>query len=248
MNTHIRHEADQSPPLESACRVCQLSPVRGQESVDQAANRACVRNCETRSLAAGRTLVREGEPLHQLYVLCAGWAFYYKQLPDGRRQIAAFLLPGDTLMLEAAYFPSFPAPFSVKALSSIVVCGFAAADAMRLLLGSEARQQELYRARYQLMQSLHSRLFDLGRRTARGRLAQLVLELHERLGSRGMVHDDGSFDFPVRQEHLADALGLTAVYINRTLAQLRREGLMTIENGCLTVFDAPALRQVAQEE
>lgn len=240
-------EPGKLPP--SSCRECQIAPftIYGP-TIREAPNKICQLRCETRKVSAGRTLTREGDIPQKIHVIYSGWALYYKQLSDGRRQIASFLLPGDTLMLEAICFPRLPAPFSVKALTDVAICGFTTTDMITLLHGSDAQERKFSRARHQLLRFLHSRLFDLGRRSARGRLAQLVLELCERLKTRGMMADDGSFNFPPRQEHLADALGITTVHVNRTLAQLRREGVFSIEGGRLSVHDEEALRQIAHEE
>ena len=82
--------------------------------------------------------------------------------------------------------------------------------------------------------SVSQRLVDVGRRSALGRIAQFILQLELRLRSRQMSVD-GSFDFPVRQEHMADALGLTTVYVNRTLDRLRRLEIIQFNRNRMTV-------------
>ena len=64
------------------------------------------RRCEDREAKAGATLLREGAAALGPYVLREGWAFRYKTLPDGRRQILAFFLPGDIIGFQAALFPA----------------------------------------------------------------------------------------------------------------------------------------------
>jgi CRP-like cAMP-binding protein len=235
------------PPLSCGeCRIARFAIYR--PTVADSPQKVCHLRKEVRATPAGRTLVREGEVPDFLYVLYSGWAICYRQRGDGRRHIASFLVPGDTVLLEAVCFPNLPAPFSVKTLTDVSSCGFATNDMVELVHGSVSQRQELARARHQLLNFMHGRLFDLGRRSARGRLAQLVLDIRDRLAVREMVAADNSFAFPPRQEHLADALGLTTVYVNRTLGQLRREGVFSIEQERLTIQDEHALQRIAQEE
>jgi CRP-like cAMP-binding protein len=90
-------------------------------------------------------------------------------------------------------------------------------------------------------------MMDLGRRSAIGRVSQLLVEIERRLGERGGVQGN-QFYFPVRQEHLADALGLTAVYVNRTLDRLRKDGIIEFERDRMQIMDHVTLRKIADEE
>ena len=95
--------------------------------------------------------------------------------------------------------------------------------------------------------SLNQRLVDIGRKSALGRVAQLILELENRLRKRGLSVD-GRFEFPVRQEHLADALGLTTVYVNRTLDRLRKLELIEFKRNWMRISDIKALSRIAETE
>ena len=85
---------------------------------------------------------------------------------------------------------------------------------------------------------------NVGRRDARARIAHLLCELVERLRKIG-AGQEGMFDFPLTQEQLADATGLTAVHTNRTLQSLRKDGLIQLTAKSLTVLDWDRLREVA---
>ncbi len=100
---------------------------------------------------------------------------------------------------------------------------------------------------WEQVESVSQRLVDVGRRSALGRIAQFILQLELRLRSRQMSVD-GSFDFPVRQEHMADALGLTTVYVNRTLDRLRRLEIIQFNRNRMTVRNFEALRDIAELE
>jgi CRP-like cAMP-binding protein len=85
---------------------------------------------------------------------------------------------------------------------------------------------------------------DLGRRTADERIARLILSLRERLASRGMVQDQ-TMDFPLRQHHVADATGLTAVHVSKVLSEFRRRGLIEISDRSLTILNPTDFQRVA---
>jgi CRP-like cAMP-binding protein len=86
---------------------------------------------------------------------------------------------------------------------------------------------------------------NVGRRDSRARIAHLLCEIAFRLHA-GDARDGESFDFPVTQEQLADATGLTPVHTNRMLQALRREGMIQLTNGCLGILDWKALCAAAE--
>jgi CRP-like cAMP-binding protein len=89
-------------------------------------------------------------------------------------------------------------------------------------------------------------IVDLGRRAADERIARLILNLTGRLAERGLVRSTPlEFDFPLRQHHIADATGLTAVHVSKVLTEFRRNGLINISGRSLTILDEPAFRRVA---
>lgn len=90
------------------------------------------------------------------------------------------------------------------------------------------------------------RTVDIGRRSASGRLAQLLLELMEHTARRQLGPHE-PFYFPWRQEHLADALGLTVVYVNRTMMNLRKSEIIDLDQKLLNIRDINALRRIADE-
>jgi CRP-like cAMP-binding protein len=85
---------------------------------------------------------------------------------------------------------------------------------------------------------------DLGRRSASERIARLVLYLKQRLEMRGLVHDN-SFEIPLRQQHIADATGLTPVHVNRVLGSFRNDGVIETSDGKLKIISLSSLERVA---
>ena len=87
-------------------------------------------------------------------------------------------------------------------------------------------------------------LVNIGRRSAIERTAHLFLELAERLRLTGVETEDG-FDCPLTQFVIADALGLTAIHVNRVLRQLREHKLLTLQDGVARIHDFEGLRTLS---
>ncbi len=205
-----------------------------------------------RILPSKRNIYREEKEADEVFTLYDGWAFSYKLLPDGRRQILDFLLPGSFIGLHVLWFKAMP--HSVQSLTSVSLCVFDKEMFRDLLRRKSEYEWELLKYSISRQALSDERLSDLGRRTAKERIARLALVLHDRLTGRGMVNGD-SIPFPLRQEHIADALGLTKVHVSRTLQGLRHEGLLEIDHPTAKILDFRGLRELtdysetpAQEE
>jgi CRP-like cAMP-binding protein len=72
-----------------------------------------------------------------------------------------------------------------------------------------------------------------------------MVKLYKRADALGLV-TDGTFAFPLTQQHIADALGLSLVHTNKTLARLRKLGMFTQGNGSLTLTNPRVLERVGQ--
>ena len=194
-----------------------------------------------RHLPPKRNIYREEKEADEVFILYDGWAFTYKLLPDGRRQILDFLLPGSFIGLHVLWFKAMP--HSVQSLTPVSLCIFDKQKFRDLLRRKPEYEWELLRYSASCQALSDERLSDLGRRTAKERIARLALVLHDQLADRGMVNGD-SFPFHLRQEHIADALGLTKVHISRTLQNLRHEGLLEIDRQTATILDFRGLKEL----
>lgn len=187
-------------------------------------------------------LIVEGQPYGRSLILVDGGAARYRLLPDGRRQILAFVVPGDIIGLRGWLFEA--ACSSVIALEPLVVRSLDPEQIYRLL-----RQRPALAAAFSwstaIEQTLLSeRLVAVGRRSAYERLAYLFLELLVRPGLVGRA-GPCSYRFPLSQDVLADALGLSAVHVNRTLGRLRRDRLVTVSEQEVVMHDVAALSKLA---
>ncbi|MGC1446907.1 MAG: Crp/Fnr family transcriptional regulator [Xanthobacteraceae bacterium] len=192
---------------------------------------------------AGGEIIRIGDAAPEVFTLYAGWAFRYKMLSDGRRQILSFMLPGDLLGLQAAMFDA--ALFGIEALTDVQLCVLPRKRLWTLFgqvpdlafdvawLGSRSES------------FVDENLTSVGRRTAAERVAALIVTLYKRAKVLGMVEDE-TFAFPPTQQHIADALGLSLVHTNKTLARLKRMGMFKQNNGTITLLNPRILERIAQ--
>lgn len=174
-------------------------------------------------------------------VILSGWAGEMQVLPDGRRQIFTFLLPGDPFVIDGGRPDGIGR--GVVALTRLEVM-----DQACPVLGESGAREPLDRAMREATLQKEDRLLDhmvrIGRLSARERVLHLLLELRDRLEAAGLVRGD-TFRIPLTQEVFADALGLSLVHINRTLKQLRREGQIQLKSGVVTLMRREKLAALA---
>ena len=193
---------------------------------------------------AGETLLREGQTTGELYTLRAGWAFRYRSLPDGRRQILNFLLPGDFIGLQAEMAGKLP--HGVEALTPLRLCAFPRDGLWEVYRRFPGLGYDLtwLSAHEELI--VDENLVSVGRRSALERIAMLLVHLYKRARSVGEEGEDGAIVFPLNQQHIADALGLSLVHTNRSLRRLQALGLHQIAAGRLRLLRVDALQRLAE--
>lgn len=219
----VLHRLDRIAPLDAPARTLieNLEPTQPQRS---------------RGDVAGE---RAGRPAPRF--ITSGWAAKVRSLPDGRRQILAFLLPGDSLGVAP-----LPRPLVQGATVALTNLTFVDAQPVQAALVSGEPQWKALRDAMHVSASLQeayllNQVVRLGRLTAYERMCHLVLEIGDRLQLAG-IGDPVRFPMPLTQEMLADALGLSVVHVNRVLQQLRREGLIDLRSGIITLRDPQTLR------
>jgi len=135
----------------------------------------------------------------------------------------------------------------VKSASKAELCVFELNHFLQAVAQETAFTVNFHRESAAYVERLHRRLADIGQRSASGRLGQLLLELHRRHSTRGMIRDNG-FEFPISQELLAKALALTKAYVNRCLTTLKRDNVIELAERRLTILDMDRLQAIAEEE
>lgn len=197
---------------------------------------------------AKQDFLHEGSESDFVYTLFSGWAILYKTLPSGKRQIIRFALPGDLIGFQ--HNLKAPMHYSAQALTESVYCAFP-----RARMGEMLTQRPELATRLALMSARDSalcqqHLLGTGRKTAKERVAFLLLELYHRVRSLADVMPDAidgdAVEFPVAQEEIGDAVGLTTVHVNRTLRELRDEGLVACSHRRLCILDDERLSEIGQ--
>ena len=188
------------------------------------------------------TILQEGTSSTHLFTVLQGWAFRYKTLPDGRRQLLNFALPGDFLGLQASLFTEMS--HSVEALSQMLLCVFPRDRLWELFEHYPGLAFDVTWLGSREEQILDQNLLSVGRRTALERTAYLLLHLHSRASAVGLAPRD-RFSPPITQQHLADALGLSIVHTNKTLKRLSDRKVIRWKNRTLEILDMEALRKIA---
>ena len=191
---------------------------------------------------ADRELVVEGIGRQDCFVLKDGWAACFKLLVDGRRQIINFSIAGDFLGLRS--FLLRTADHSVVTLTSATVARFPQERILELIDQMPRVGTAILWAASREEAIVVEHLVNIGRRNALERTAHLLLELGARLQLVGRTVD-GSYHMPLTQEDLADALGLTAVHVNRVLRELRERSLATMVRRRIEIHDLDGLRELA---
>lgn len=190
----------------------------------------------------GHDLKEHGERPDTVHVVLDGMACRYKILADGRRQIMAFLVPGDSCDLHTFLLDRMDHGLCTLARSRVATI---AGDE---ILAATARRPLLTRAFWMstLVDEaiLREWLVNLGQRDAYERMAHLLWELYLRHAAVGLTRG-GMFELPLTQRELADALGLSPVHVNRTLRRLRSDGVLQMRGRVLRILNPEALKQIS---
>lgn len=191
-----------------------------------------------RTFIAGRDMVLQGQSDQSAFILASGWACSYKLQASGSRQIVDFQVPGDFLGLRSILFRT--ADHTIEPVTNVEASEVHAQDLLNAFSQTPKLATAVLWAASRDEAMVVEHLVNLGRRNARERTAHFLLELGTRLKLVGLATNAG-YDCPLSQYMLADALGLTAVHINRVLRELREDGLLTFQKGRVTFDDFDGL-------
>lgn len=198
---------------------------------------------KVQQVGAGIPLIEEGETPLEMHVVLSGWACRYRRAPNGRRQIVAFHLPGD--ICDFSVFLMRQMDSTVAALSDMRVASISRAALAEFTQRWPRLAQGFWWESLCAGSIQREWLVRNGQRGARERIASLICELAARLYVVGLA-DDGGFELPLTQYDLADACAMTPEHTNRTLRELRKLGVVTIERGRVWLDDWDALCALAQ--
>ena len=207
----------------------QLDKARGLRSAQQ-------------TYEAGEYLYHEGDTSEKAFTVYSGWVTLFKNLKNGDRQILRFALPGDFLCYKVGR--NRAVDHSAIAASDVTLCAFPI-DRFRQTI---AELPDLAFAISSITetstQRCHSALTSIASHPAETKVAFLLLSLYVR--EMSLSSGAECVPFPITQEDVGDALGLTSIHVNRVFQSLRGQGLIECKNRCLWVSDKKALAKVAK--
>jgi len=197
---------------------------------------------QTLSVRRDKQLTQEGQTGHKAFVLQAGWACSFKDLPNGGRQIISFPIAGDCVGLRSVLLRT--ADHSFSALTDAVVSPVEGTHILKCVTEFPRLGAALLWAASRDEAMVVEHLVSIGRRSAIERTAHFFIELAERLTLVGLATET-EFKCPLSQFVFADALGLTAIHVNRVLRTLREMDLLTVRKGSVRIHDLNRLRKLA---
>jgi CRP-like cAMP-binding protein len=234
----MRHDMSDAGPIQALIRKLETFAELSEE--EKRALQEAVG--PTRSYGSHEDLIREGDQSSGVPVVISGFACRHKMLPDGRRQIIGYFLPGD--MCDARVFILKRMDHTISTLSPTTISLLPRDSILELT----SRYPRITRAFWwnTLVEEAIVRqwLVNIGQRTALERLAHLFCEIYVRLQVVGLATAAGC-ELPVTQSELADTVALSTVHVNRTLKELRRVGLVSMSSKSLVIHDLPGLRALA---
>jgi CRP/FNR family transcriptional regulator, anaerobic regulatory protein len=234
--------ADQNAQI--PCRACPLRklPAFAGGAVEEVAFMEQFKMGELHGRSGG-AIYLEGATSPHLFTLLSGWAFRYKTLADGRRQILNYVLPGDFIGLQTTMASAMD--HGVEALTDVRLCVFSRARLPELFTRRPGLALDITWLAAREERILDDHLLALGRRKSRERIAYLFWHLHRRARDSGLVDKNDGLALPMTQQHLADTLGLSLVTFNKTLQRLRRARMFSLKERRLLILDPQALVEAA---
>ena len=197
---------------------------------------------DQRRYAAKHDLIREGDRPGPVFVVLEGWACRYKILPNGSRQILAYLMPGDSCDLHVGLLAEMD--HSIQTVTPALVATVARQEMDDIFTRHPGIAKAMYLGQLIDEGTMRAWITSMGRRASIERVAHLMCELYLRARNIGLTLEP-PFALPLSQTMLADSLGMTPVHLNRVLKELRGTGSMTLQRGSLIIEDPGRLIQIA---
>jgi CRP-like cAMP-binding protein len=195
-----------------------------------------------RDYRAEQAVVRDGERPRECCLIIEGFCARSKTLPDGRRQILSIHIPGEIPDLMSLFLHVMDHDLATLTAARL---GFLSHESLRQLHRRSINVAEMF-WRDTLIDAAMFRewIVNVGQRPAPARLAHVMMELRERLRVIGRI-EGNSFEMPLTQEEIGEALGITAVHVNRVIRQLREDGIVELQRGRVIVLDERKFQELA---
>jgi len=170
----------------------------------------------------GRTIFPEGEPADSVFGLSQGVVRLYKLLPDGRRHVLAFALPGDFLGMPLAGRHSF----SADAIGEVALCRFSRDELTKFIQSSPNVMRLMIEFASRELDMAQDQLLLIGNGSAEERVAMFLVSWRNRLARLSVFSE--TVPLPMRRQDIADYLGLKLETVSRTLAKLEQKNVIRL--------------------
>lgn len=190
----------------------------------------------------GEFLYHEGDTAEKAFTVYSGWVTLFKNLKNGDRQILRFALPGDFLCYKVG--KQTTVDHSAIAASDVTLCAFPIDRFRETIAEVPDLAFAISSVTETTTQRCHSALTSIASHPAETKVAFLLLSLY--LREQALNSGEQCIPFPITQEDVGDALGLTSIHVNRVFQSLRKKGLIECKNKCLWVSDKKSLAKVAK--
>lgn len=216
-----------------------ISPLRGSEPSGPT---PLTLTNSAHGIPARKVILHPKEWSDSAAVICEGIALSMISTTNGRRQILSVLLPGDVVSALDLFAPRIG--YTTEAVTDVTYRRFSRQKIREYAFKYRTVMETLIKAISNENARINKLLLDLGCRTSEERIAGFILNLHSRMKAIGRVNDR-EFSFPFRLHHIADALGLSAVYASKALGKLERAGLIEVKQRELKMLNVESLRELA---
>src|SRR5215813_12289332 len=216
---------------ENGCQDCKVRLFSVCGALESSELDALDRISQVRHFPAKTTLFDQGALAGSVFNVTEGMVRLYKSLPDGRRQIVGFALPGDFLglALQDRY------GVAAEAVTQVRACRFARAAFLAFVDGKPHLLRRLHEFAGHELSLAQDQMLLLGRRSADEKLAAFLLNLQTRYGRIGST--SVMLPLPMSRQDIADYLGLTIETVSRTFTKMERLGVIEIIQGGVSLLD-----------
>ena len=190
-------------------------------------------------------LYEEGSKLKYAYTLFNGWMVAYHTSRKGKRKIFRFVLPGDFIGFQSD--SEGVVSHSISAITEAIVCTFSRDRLMELFSRQPRLPLRLASMEARDMQLCQQHQAFSCSKNAQESIAFLLMELFYRVRLQMRHHYDpvtNSIDFPLTQEDIGDAVGLTNIHVNRVLREFNKQGLIECRHRKLTILKEDRLSEI----